>query len=38
VYLVERDVAKAQLDSAVADTLGQQRLKSLDALVKETCN
>lgn len=38
VYLVERDAAKAQLDSTVADTLGQQRLKSLDALVKETCN
>ena len=38
VYLVERDAAKAQLDSAAADTLGQRRLKSLDALVKETCN
>ena len=38
VYLVERDAAKAQLDSTAADTLGQRRLKTLDALVKETCN
>jgi hypothetical protein len=38
VYVTERDVAKAQLDSAATDTLMLRRVKSLDALVKETCN
>ena len=38
VYVTERDVAKAQLDSAATDTLLVRRVKSLDALVKETCN
>ena len=38
VYVTERDVAKAQLDSATTDSLMLRRVKSLDALVKETCN
>jgi hypothetical protein len=38
VYVTERDVAKAQLDSAATDTLLLRRVKSLDALVKDTCN
>ena len=38
VYVTERDVAKAQLDSAATDTLMQRRVTALDALVKETCN
>jgi hypothetical protein len=38
VYVTERDVAKAQLDSAATDTLALRRVKTLDALVKETCN
>jgi hypothetical protein len=38
VYATERDVAKTQLDAAPADTAQQRRVKSLDALVKETCN
>jgi hypothetical protein len=38
VYVTERDVAKTQLDAAPADTIQQRRVKTLDALVKETCN
>jgi len=38
VYATERDVAKTELDAAPTDTLAQQRVKTLDALVKETCN
>jgi hypothetical protein len=38
VYATERDVAKTQLDAAPTDTLQQRRVKTLDALVKETCN
>ena len=38
VYATERDVAKTELDAAPTDTLLQRRVKSLDALVKETCN
>ena len=38
VYVTERDVAKTELDAAPADTLQQRRVKTLDALVKETCN
>ena len=38
VYVAERDVAKTELDAATTDTLLQRRVKSLDALVKETCN
>jgi hypothetical protein len=38
VYVTERDVAKTQLDAAPTDTLAQRRVKTLDALVKETCN
>ena len=38
VYVTERDVAKTELDKAQTDTLVQARVKSLDALVKETCN
>jgi len=38
VYVTERDVAKEQLDAAPADTIQQRRVKTLDALVKETCN
>jgi hypothetical protein len=38
VYVTERDVAKADLDKTPTDTLVQARVKSLDALVKETCN
>jgi hypothetical protein len=38
VYVTERDVAKTELDAAPTDTLAQRRVKSLDALVKETCN
>lgn len=38
VYVTERDVAKTQLDAAPTDTVQQQRVKTLDALVKETCN
>jgi len=38
VYVTERDVAKAQLDSTATDTLMLSRVKTLDALVKETCN
>ena len=38
VYVTERDVAKTELDKAPTDTLMQARVKSLDALVKETCN
>jgi hypothetical protein len=38
VYATERDVAKTELDAAPTDTLRQQRAKTLDALVKETCN
>ncbi len=38
VYATERDVAKTQLDAAPADTAQQRRVKSLDALVNETCN
>ena len=38
VYATERDVAKTELDAAPTDTLAQRRVKTLDALVKETCN
>jgi hypothetical protein len=38
VYVTERDVAKTELDKTPTDTLVQARVKSLDALVKETCN
>ena len=38
VYATERDVAKTELDAAPTDTLLQRRVKTLDALVKETCN
>ena len=38
VYVTERDVAKTQLDAAPTDTIQQRRVKTLDALVKETCN
>jgi hypothetical protein len=38
VYVTERDVAKTELDKTPTDTLAQARVKSLDALVKETCN
>jgi hypothetical protein len=38
VYATERDVAKSELDAAPTDTVQQRRVKSLDALVKETCN
>lgn len=38
VYATERDVAKTELDAAPTDTLRQQRVTTLDALVKETCN
>lgn len=38
VYATERDVAKTELDAASTDTLLQRRVKTLDALVKETCN
>jgi hypothetical protein len=38
VYATERDVAKSELDAAPTDTLAQRRVKTLDALVKETCN
>ena len=38
VYVTERDVAKTELDAAPTDTLIQARVKSLDDLVKETCN
>ena len=38
VYVTERDVAKTQLDAAPADTVQQRRVKTLDALVNETCN
>ena len=38
VYVTERDVAKTELDAALTDTLLQRRVKTLDALVKETCN
>jgi hypothetical protein len=38
VYVTERDVAKTQLDAEPTDTLAQRRVKTLDALVKETCN
>jgi hypothetical protein len=38
VYVTERDVAKTELDAAPTDTVQQRRVKTLDALVKETCN
>ena len=38
VYVTERDVAKTALDAAPTDTLQQHRVRTLDALVKETCN
>ena len=38
VYATERDVAKTELDAAPTDTVQQRRVKTLDALVKETCN
>ena len=38
VYATERDVAKTEFDAAPTDTLLQRRVKTLDALVKETCN
>ena len=38
VYVTERDVAKSELDAAPTDTLQQRRVKTLDALVQETCN
>ena len=38
VYATERDVAKTELDAAPTDTLQQRRVKTLDALVNETCN
>jgi len=38
VYATERDVAKTELDAAPTDTLAQRRVKTLDALVKETCD
>ena len=38
VYVTERDVAKTEMDAAPTDTLLQRRVKTLDALVKETCN
>jgi hypothetical protein len=38
VYVTERDAAKTELDAAPSDTLLQRRVKSLDGLVKETCN
>jgi hypothetical protein len=38
VYATERDVATTELDAAPTDTLAQRRVKTLDALVKETCN
>ena len=38
VYVTERDVAKTQLDAAPTDSVQQRRVKTLDALVKETCN
>ena len=38
VYATERDVAKTQLDAAPTDTVQQRRVKTLDALVNETCN
>jgi hypothetical protein len=38
VYATERDVAKTELDAVPTDTLLQRRVKTLDALVNETCN
>jgi hypothetical protein len=38
VYVTERDVAKTDLDAVPTDTVAQRRVKTLDALVKETCN
>ena len=38
VYVTEREAAKTELDAAPSDTLLQRRMKSLDGLVKETCN
>jgi hypothetical protein len=37
VYVTERDVAKTELDAA-RPTLDPARVKTLDDLVKETCN
>lgn len=38
VYVTERGVAQTELDKAPTDTLIQARVKTLDALVNETCN
>ena len=38
VFLSSRDLAKAQLDAAPTDTLLQQRVTSLNAVVADACN
>ena len=38
VFVSSRDLAKAQLDAAPTDTLLQQRVTSLNAVVADACN